>query len=275
MENREDKKQQRTYFVYVHTSPNNKKYVGITQQNPPSKRWRQGASSYRKNDYFCKAIKKYGWSNFKHEIIFQNLTKQEAEMFEIEIIKHLKSTDRNFGYNISNGGNCKGTHCKESKIKISKSRLGKYSGINHPLFGKTLSTETKNKISKSHIGFKHTEASKEKMSINRSGEKHFMYGKKHLEATKQKISNSHKGKMLGQNNGMFGKKHSEESKNKMSKNKGKKVLCIETGEIFNSCVEASNVLKIDYSFLAKCCAKKRDNCKGLHFIYLTKEGYND
>lgn len=267
--------QEKIYFVYIHTSPNNKRYIGITQQNPPNKRWRQGATSYRNNDYFCKAIRKYGWNNFKHEIVLQNLTKQEAEMFEVEIIKHYKTNNRKYGYNISNGGECIGKHSEESKTKMSKSRMGKYSGINHPHFGKTLSQETKDKISKSHTGFKHTEESKQKMSTNRSGEKHFMYGKKHLKETKDKISKSHIGKLVGPDNGMFGKKRTDDEKNKISIKNSKKVLCLETGEIFSSCIEASNILNIDYSFLAKCCAGKRDTCKGLHFKYVDGGINND
>ena len=47
------------FYVYIHTNKiNNKKYIGITCQNP-SKRWRNG-NGY-KNGYFAKAIKKYGW----------------------------------------------------------------------------------------------------------------------------------------------------------------------------------------------------------------------
>lgn len=40
----------------------------------------------------------------------------------------------------------------EQKMKISKSRQGKYTGENHPMFGKHHSEETKAKISKSRMG---------------------------------------------------------------------------------------------------------------------------
>lgn len=75
------------YKVYCHISPNNKVYIGITQQEP-KQRW-QGGKGYKENQYFYRAIQKYGWDNFQHEILFENLTKQEAEKKEIELIKKI------------------------------------------------------------------------------------------------------------------------------------------------------------------------------------------
>ena len=48
------------YFVYMHTSPNNKRYIGITSYTNPKRRWK-GGYGYHKNDYFYRAIQKYGW----------------------------------------------------------------------------------------------------------------------------------------------------------------------------------------------------------------------
>lgn len=30
------------YVVYKHTAPNGKCYIGVTRQNPPEKRWKNG-----------------------------------------------------------------------------------------------------------------------------------------------------------------------------------------------------------------------------------------
>lgn len=65
------------YTVYLHTSPSRKRYVGITCQKPKH-RWQNGLG-YCYNEYFTNAIKKYGWDNIKHEILFENLTKEEAK----------------------------------------------------------------------------------------------------------------------------------------------------------------------------------------------------
>ena len=107
------------YTVYKHTSPNGKIYIGITGKNPKH-RWSNG-NAYSNNKYFTNAINKYGWDNFTHEILFENLTKEAACQKEIELIKEYKSNNSEFGYNQSSGGEhsyfgCK--HTQEQKQKI-------------------------------------------------------------------------------------------------------------------------------------------------------------
>ena len=105
------------YYVYKHTSPSNKIYIGITQQNP-EKRWQCGAG-YSGNIHFINAIKKYGWKNFTHEILFSGLTEEEAKAKEIELIAYYDSTDVNKGYNISPGGS---VITEEMKRKTKETR---------------------------------------------------------------------------------------------------------------------------------------------------------
>lgn len=97
--NNEDKK----WTVYIHISPSNKKYVGITSLNPPKKRWANG-KGYSKNKYFIRAIEKYGWNNFEHIIYMDNLSEKEAKALEIKLIAEYKSNQNEYGYNITNGG---------------------------------------------------------------------------------------------------------------------------------------------------------------------------
>ena len=85
------------YCVYLHTSPTNKYYVGITKQNP-LKRWANGRG-YCKNKHFYNAILKYGCDNFKHEIIFSGITKEEAIQSEKQLIKALNSNAKNLQIN--------------------------------------------------------------------------------------------------------------------------------------------------------------------------------
>ena len=111
------------YVIYVHTAPNGKKYVGITCQKP-AYRWNNG-NGYKQCTLMWRAICKYGWENFKHEILFEGLSKSEAEEKEIELIKKYKSNNKKYGYNIENGGNSPGKISEETKKKISLSEKGK------------------------------------------------------------------------------------------------------------------------------------------------------
>ena len=107
--------------MYVHTFPNGKKYVGIT--NDISTRWNYGYG-YEDQPYMWYAICKYGWDNVQHEIIAENLTREEACALEIATIAKLKSNDPKFGYNLTSGGEGY-TPSEETKRKISEAQKGK------------------------------------------------------------------------------------------------------------------------------------------------------
>ena len=72
------------YKVYMHIFPNNKVYIGITKRNPKY-RWNNGKAYYH-NQFMVRAIKKYGWNNIEHKILYENLSREEAEQKEIEFI---------------------------------------------------------------------------------------------------------------------------------------------------------------------------------------------
>lgn len=111
-----------TYCVYIHTNKiNDKKYIGQTKQKP-EKRWCNG-DGYKQCPLFYKAIKKYGWDNFEHDIIASNLTKDEANNFEKLMIKLLKTCDIEFGYNLDFGGN-NSPLMEETKRKIGNANKG-------------------------------------------------------------------------------------------------------------------------------------------------------
>lgn len=103
----------------------------------------------------------------------------------------------------------------------------------------------------------------ETTKINRSesmkGEKHPFY-KKHLsEEHKRKISESEKGKKI-----------KDESIRKTAEANMIAVICLNTGEIFNSITEASKKMNVDGSAISKCCRGKRKNTKGLRWSYYTE-----
>lgn len=125
------------YFaVYMHiNNVNGKKYIGITCQKP-EQRWRKGKGY--KNGHFKNAIDKYGWDNFEHIILYENLTKEEASKKEYELIKKYDTTNPSKGYNSCDGGGVTVGyhHTKESKEKMSKTKIGMYKGDKNPMYGK-------------------------------------------------------------------------------------------------------------------------------------------
>ena len=100
--------QEKKWKVYKHKSPNGKNYIGITGQEP-ERRWQNG-HGYATQRLFWNAIQKYGWDNFKHEILEDNLTKEEAFLKEKYYIDMFKSNQREYGYNVTSGGDgCRDT----------------------------------------------------------------------------------------------------------------------------------------------------------------------
>ena len=85
------------YKLYIHTTPENKVYVGITC-NDVEKRWKNG-HGYKNQTIFFNAIIKYGWNNISHTILFENLDKKDAEKLEKKMIKKYKSDNPKYGYN--------------------------------------------------------------------------------------------------------------------------------------------------------------------------------
>ena len=157
----------RTWSLYIHKNKlNGKCYVGITSQDP-EKRWLNGYG-YEKHLHFGRAIAKYGWDNFEHIILYNNLSEQRAKELEVLLIKQMETQNSEKGYNMTNGGDgvCGLKHTDESRKKMSEAK----SGANHPNFGLHISESTRNKISEKLVGNQNalgvvrSEETKQKMS---------------------------------------------------------------------------------------------------------------
>ena len=85
------------YKVYLHSFPNGRYYVGITKENPED-RWKNGFGYARNYEMFYDIVK-YGWDNIKHEVLYTELTEEEASKIEKELIIKYNSLEN--GYNRS------------------------------------------------------------------------------------------------------------------------------------------------------------------------------
>lgn len=88
--------------------------------------------------------------------------------------------------------------------------------------------------------------------------------KENLEWVTQSENMIHAFKTGLEIHGMKNKKHSLESKEKMRK----KIICIETGEIYNGLIQAEELLNISSKQISKCLRNKSKTAGKLHWKYL-------
>lgn len=224
------------YIVYKHTNKINKKiYIGITSRKP-EERWGKNGENYYSSPHFMSAIKKFGWENFEHEILFENLTEEEACDKEIEMIKKFNSNDPLYGYNCTTGGEM----FKMNEIAREKKSLAMKGNKN----GCTPCTKEKaKKISEALKGKKFSEERKKNISNAKKGKTH----KKISEDGIEKIKNSdyHNGKK-------------------------RKVYCPETDTVYESiheCARAFGDSKIATAICAVCNGRYKAY-KNYHFYYV-------
>jgi len=207
---------------------NGKIYIGKTIKEIEYRFKRHLINASKKiNRYLYDAINHYGKENFTIELI-EECDKSNENEREMYWIKYYKSNDKEFGYNMTNGGDG-GAMCSKS---IEKMRLKK--------IGYITSEETKKKQSEAHRG-KHegdkniakrsdvrkkiSETLKKKYrngelkntlqdNIIKSGLKFGFFGK-HSDETKKKLSKCRMGKKL---NEIIGDEAADKRKSELSKN---------------------------------------------------------
>lgn len=149
------------FLVYMHRLKlDGRVYIGQTCMSLKQRSGSNGCR-YKNCTKFYNAIQKYGWNNFEHIVLYQNLTLDEANRKEKELIEKYNSI--NNGFNLVAGGR-NHTWSEEDKKKMRQRNLGN----KNPNWGKPRSEETKRKIGQanriSQLGKFHTEETKQKMS---------------------------------------------------------------------------------------------------------------
>lgn len=126
---------------------NNKSYIGQTSKPLARRQNQHNRSAIDKSNFaFHRAIRKYGFDNFKWEVLKTDLDQDQANFYEIDLIKSLKPD-----YNMTIGG--KGIagfkHSNKTKNKISKANIGKNSNKPPWMTGKLHKISSKEKIANS------------------------------------------------------------------------------------------------------------------------------
>lgn len=89
--------------IYIHTNLiNGKRYIGKSVNSV--RRWGTTGNNYKHCPLFYRAIQKYGWDNFNHEVRLTGLSKEEANERERYYIALFRTNDPRFGYNLTKGG---------------------------------------------------------------------------------------------------------------------------------------------------------------------------
>lgn len=142
--------------IYKLTSPSGKEYIGKSI-DIEKRMYRYSINQVKTQRYIYNAILKYGWENFKIEILYSTNKKFKnidimLNSLEIYFIK--KYNTFNNGYNLTTGGEgVSGRIVSEkSKEKYRITHKKNYIKENHPWFGKKHSDETKKKIGLKSIG---------------------------------------------------------------------------------------------------------------------------
>ena len=278
------------YTVYMHISPSNKRYIGITCQDVKD-RWKNG-TGYRENNYFTKAINKYGWDNFEHIIIAKGLSDKEAKWLEIELIRELNSNNSEFGYNLTVGGEGrKGIkHSDKTKKKISESKIGstpwnkgktdifseetrkrmseirkgRNKGGDNPTSKSVICLTTNMIFSSATEGAEYYERSVSKVVACCRGKQKYagkledgtpltwMYLEDYKKATEEEIQEKIRMSLV---------KHTS---------KTVPVICVTTGKIFNSIREGANYYNCSEKTIISCCkgrAKSAGNLNGEKLVW--------
>lgn len=251
---------ERRYIIYCHTSPNGKLYYGQTCRSFEIRCGLNGMG-YCDHSHFWNAIRKYGWNNIKHEILFDNLTQEEANILEMFYIWRYNTMNSKIGYNKSSGGESP-IFSKETKLKhsIQTKRMWK-------------NLEYKNRLSKIQrkSQLKRYEDPKEHIKTSEGQRRRYMNyeeRKKTSDAIKNYfINNPEAHKLMSENRKKYHMEHPERRQS-MCKKVAQYDLEDNLIKIWNSQVEAEQTLGFKARTIGSCCRNIRKTAHGFIWKFI-------
>jgi len=159
-------------IVYSHTRLDNNTifYIGIGNE------YKRAYSKHGRNSYWNNIVSK---ADYKVEILFENLSWEDACKKEIELISLYGRKDLKKGLlvNMTDGGDGVKGHSEETIKRITKAHIGRIQSVEEKQKrvesrkGYTHSDETKLKMSKASIGKIFTEEHLKNLSLSHMGQK--------------------------------------------------------------------------------------------------------
>jgi group I intron endonuclease len=203
------------YIYMIRNLLNGKVYIGNTGYTPKA-RFKQHCIAARKGSKCSlhRAMRKYGIESFEVLELHLCFTTEELDKMEIVAIASYKSNSREFGYNMTEGGDGITNPSEERRRQQSEfmKKRGIYPGMLEAAIaantGKVCSEETRRKISEANRGIPrpHSEAWRKAVSETLKRKGHMpsretierarlsRLGSRASEATRQKQSDARRGK---------------------------------------------------------------------------------
>jgi group I intron endonuclease len=179
------------YIYLIENLVNGKKYVGQSIQKDINKRWNTHKQVNKHSIGTClfNAYKKYGIDNFKFKLLCICFD-EDTDKYEEDYINKYQTLYLN-GYNMIEGGKSRKFTPILRQILSEKLR-----GENHPMFGKHLKEETKQKLrektgGKNNANYGKKLTNEEKAHLSRLAKERFKNNNyQHNSQVKEKISKS-------------------------------------------------------------------------------------
>jgi len=235
----------------ITNNTNNKVYIG--QSVNINGRWychkKTLKNNTHRNCHLQRSWNKDSMENFTHTVI-ELCNRNELDDKEKYYISQYNSSNDKYGYNLDGGGFSQNEISEETRIKLRLCRLGNKNRMKHSvvcletkeIFEIMKDAETFYNISKGSISGCCT--NRKKVAQN----KHWLYLEDYNSSTEEQI----------------------EEKLKTAPTPYKKIINIDTNEVFNSMREASLKYKISETGISRNCRGKRPSSGGYKFMYYDK-----